>query len=47
VLLQLIVIDAVCEWCVANDVLLAILAGLAAWRARRAEPQAFRRALTG
>jgi uncharacterized membrane protein len=47
VLLQLFVIDAVCEWCVANDVLLAILAGLAAWRARRAEPQAFRRALTG
>jgi uncharacterized membrane protein len=47
VLLQLFVIDAVCEWCVANDVLLAILACLAAWRARRAEPQAFGRALTG
>jgi uncharacterized membrane protein len=46
VLLQLFVIDAVCEWCVANDALLAILAGLAIWRARRAEPQAFRLAWT-
>jgi uncharacterized membrane protein len=46
-LLQLFVIDAVCEWCVANDVLLAILACLAVWRARRAEPHAFRLALTG
>lgn len=46
-LVQLLVIDAVCEWCVANDVLLAVLAGLAVWRARRAEPQAFRLALTG
>ena len=42
VLLQLFVIDAVCEWCVANDTVLAILACLAVWRARRAEPDAFR-----
>ena len=42
VLVQLFVIDAVCEWCVANDVLLAVLAGLAVWRARRSDPGAFR-----
>jgi uncharacterized membrane protein len=33
VALQLVVLDAVCEWCVANDALLAVLAGLALWRA--------------
>jgi uncharacterized membrane protein len=33
VLLQLFVIGAVCEWCVANDALLAVLALLAVWRA--------------
>ena len=33
VLLQLFVIDAVCEWCIANDALLAVLAALAVWRA--------------
>lgn len=27
VVLQLAVLDAVCEWCVANDALLAVLAG--------------------
>jgi uncharacterized membrane protein len=39
VLLQLFVIDAVCEWCVANDVLLAVLAAFAVWRAY---PETFR-----
>ena len=34
VLVQLVVLDAVCEWCIANDTLLAVLAVLAAWRAR-------------
>jgi uncharacterized membrane protein len=29
---QLAVIHAVCVWCVANDVILAVLASLAAWR---------------
>jgi hypothetical protein len=37
VVLQLAVIDAVCEWCVANDALLVALALLAAFRARPAE----------
>jgi uncharacterized membrane protein len=34
VVLQLAVIGAVCEWCIANDALLAMLAVLVAWRAR-------------
>lgn len=34
VVVQLAVIGAVCEWCIANDTLLAVLAVLAAWRAR-------------
>jgi uncharacterized membrane protein len=34
VLVQLLVIGAVCQWCVANDLLVAILAGFAVWRAR-------------
>lgn len=34
VVLQLTVLDAVCEWCVANDTLLALLAVLAVWRVR-------------
>jgi uncharacterized membrane protein len=34
VVVQLAVIDTVCEWCVANDALVAVLAVLAAWRAR-------------
>jgi len=42
VLVQVLVIDAVCEWCVANDALLAVLAVLALWRARRADPSALR-----
>ena len=32
VVLQVAVIGAVCEWCVVNDALLAVLALLAAWR---------------
>jgi uncharacterized membrane protein len=36
VLLQVFVIDAICEWCIANDVLLAILAAFAV---RRAYPE--------
>lgn len=35
VLVQLAVLHAVCEWCVANDALVAVLAVLATWRARR------------
>lgn len=34
VTVQLAVIGAVCEWCVANDALLAVVAVLAGWRAR-------------
>ena len=34
VIVQLAVLDAVCEWCVANDALVAVLAVLGAWRAR-------------
>ena len=34
VALQLVVLDAVCEWCVANDSLLVVIALLAALRAR-------------
>ena len=35
VLVQLTVLDAVCEWCIANDTLLALLAALAVLRASR------------
>ena len=35
VLVQLTVLDAVCEWCIANDTLLALLAALAVLRAGR------------
>jgi uncharacterized membrane protein len=34
--LQLFVIDAVCQWCVASDVVLAVIAVLAVLRLRRA-----------
>lgn len=34
VAVQLTVLNAVCEWCIANDTLVAVLAALAAWRAR-------------
>jgi uncharacterized membrane protein len=30
--LELFVIDAICQWCVASAVLLTLLAGLTAWR---------------
>ena len=33
VVVQLVVLGAVCEWCVANDAIVAMLAGLAGWRA--------------
>jgi uncharacterized membrane protein len=33
VIVQLAVIGAVCQWCVANDAILAIVAGVAGWRA--------------
>jgi uncharacterized membrane protein len=33
VIVQLAVLGAVCEWCVANDAIVAILAGVAGWRA--------------
>jgi uncharacterized membrane protein len=42
VVVQVLVIGAVCEWCVANDALVAVLALLALWRAHRADPDAFR-----
>ena len=34
VLVQLAVLHAVCEWCIVNDSLLAVIAGLAVVRAR-------------
>jgi uncharacterized membrane protein len=34
IVVQLVVLDAVCEWCIANDTPVAVLAALAAWRAR-------------
>ena len=33
VVVQLAVIGAVCEWCIVNDALVALLAALAGWRA--------------
>jgi uncharacterized membrane protein len=33
VIVQLAVLGAVCQWCVANDAIVAVLAGLAGWRA--------------
>ena len=33
IVVQVAVLGAVCQWCMANDVMLALLAGLAAWRA--------------
>ena len=30
--LELFVIDAICQWCVASAVLLTVLAGLTVWR---------------
>lgn len=42
---QVLVIGAVCEWCVANDALIAVLALLALWRARSADAAALRFAL--
>ena len=33
VIVQLAVIGAVCQWCVANDAILAVVAGVAGWRA--------------
>jgi uncharacterized membrane protein len=33
VIVQLAVIGAVCQWCVANDAVVAIVAGVAGWRA--------------
>jgi uncharacterized membrane protein len=41
IVVQVLVIGAVCEWCVANDALVAALALLALWRAHRADPAAF------
>ena len=41
IVVQVVVIGAVCEWCVANDALVAVLALLALWRARTADPLAF------
>lgn len=35
VLVQLVVIGAVCEWCMVNDALVAVLAVVAGWRASR------------
>jgi uncharacterized membrane protein len=32
---QLALIDAVCQWCVANDVVIALAAVAAVWRLRR------------
>jgi uncharacterized membrane protein len=34
---QLAVIDAICEWCVASDVVMTALAALTLWRLRSAE----------
>lgn len=42
IVVQVVVIGAVCEWCVANDALVGVLALLALWRAQRADPGAFR-----
>ena len=42
IVVQVVVIGAVCEWCVANDALVAVLALLALWRAHSADPAAFR-----
>jgi uncharacterized membrane protein len=47
VVVQVLVLGAVCEWCVANDALLGVLALLALWRAHRADPDAFRLAALG
>jgi uncharacterized membrane protein len=33
IVVQVAVLGAICQWCMANDVMLALLAGLAAWRA--------------
>lgn len=45
IIVQVVVIGAVCEWCVANDALVGVLALLALWRAQRADPGAFRLAV--
>jgi uncharacterized membrane protein len=34
---ELFTIDAICQWCVASAVVMALLAGLTAWRAARLE----------
>lgn len=34
VIVQLAVIDAVCEWCIASDSLMSVMAAVALWRAR-------------
>jgi uncharacterized membrane protein len=34
VIVQLAVIDAVCEWCIASDSLMTVMAAVALWRAR-------------
>jgi uncharacterized membrane protein len=34
VIVQLAVINAVCEWCIASDSLMTVLAAVALWRAR-------------
>ena len=34
VIVQLAVINAVCEWCIASDSLMTVLAGVALWRVR-------------
>ncbi len=31
---QIVLIDAICQWCVANDVVIAVTAGAALWRFR-------------
>ncbi len=34
VIVQLAVINAVCEWCIASDSLMTVMAAVALWRAR-------------